>query len=42
MNKGILYEIQIYKYLIENYLNYNSYLWKDVPFKYIFNCGLNN
>ena len=42
MNKGILYEIQIYKYLIDNYKNYNSYLWKDVPFQYIFKCGLNN
>ena len=41
-NKGILYEIQINNYLINNYNNYYSFLWKDVPQKYINKLKLNN
>ena len=35
INKGSEYELQIQKYLTLNYSNYQSYLWDDVPFKYI-------
>ena len=33
--KGDEYELQIQEYLINNYLEYQSYLWKNIPFKYI-------
>ena len=35
INKGTEYELQIQKYLTLNYSNYQSYLWDNVPFKYI-------
>ena len=41
-NKGSLYEIQINNYLIDNFSNYYSFLWKDVPQKYICKLKLNN
>ena len=33
--KGKEYEIQIQEYLTINYLDYQSYLWENIPFKYI-------
>jgi superfamily II DNA or RNA helicase len=33
--RGRNYEIQVYKYLNENYINYEIYEWKNTPFKYI-------
>ena len=33
--KGSEYEIQIQEYLTINYLDYQSYLWENIPFKYI-------
>ena len=39
MERGILYESQSLQYLINNNLNYHSFLWKDIPYKYIFKCG---
>ena len=33
--KGREYEQQIQDYLTINYLDYQSYLWKNIPFKYI-------
>ena len=40
--KGDNYEKQIYNYLIENYNSYYSYLWIDVPHKYIEKYILDN
>jgi len=40
ISKGLLYELQINNYLISEYPNYNVFLWKDIPFKYIFNLKL--
>lgn len=34
-NKGDKYEVQIQEYLIIHYTEYQTYLWKDVPLKYI-------
>ena len=42
VNKGIIYELQSYNYLINNYKNYFVYLWKNVPHKYIYNLKLDN
>ena len=39
MERGILYESQSLLYLISNNLNYHIFLWKDIPYKYIFKCG---
>ena len=33
--KGDEYEFQIQEYLTINYLDYQSYLWENIPFKYI-------
>ena len=41
-NKGILSEIQRNNQLIDNFSNYYSFLWKDVPQKYICKLKLNN
>lgn len=42
MDKGLQYEIQSYNYLIGNCKNYDVYMWKDVPYKYIFDLKLDN
>ena len=42
MEKGYKYELQSYNYLISNYINYNVFLWKNVPYKYIFDLKLDN
>jgi len=39
MERGILYESQSLQYLINNNQNYLIFLWKDIPYKYIFKCG---
>lgn len=39
MERGILYESQSLLYLISNNRNYHIFLWKDIPYKYIFKCG---
>ena len=39
MERGILYEYQSLQYLISNNINYHIFLWKDIPYKYIFKCG---
>lgn len=39
MERGILYESQSLLYLISNNLNNHIFLWKDIPYKYIFKCG---
>jgi superfamily II DNA or RNA helicase/phage anti-repressor protein len=41
MERGILYESQSLQYLINNNQNYLIFLWKDIPYKYIFKCGFN-
>ena len=30
--RGNVYKLQIQEYLTINYLNYQSYLWKNIPF----------
>jgi superfamily II DNA or RNA helicase len=33
--RGYNYELQIFKYLVKNYTDYDIYEWKNTPFKYI-------
>ena len=39
MERGALYENQSLQYLINTNQNYLVFLWKDIPYKYIFKCG---
>jgi len=39
MERGALYENQSLQYLINTNPNYIVFLWKDIPYKYIFKCG---
>lgn len=39
MERGTLYENQSLQYLINTNQNYLVFLWKDIPYKYIFKCG---
>ena len=39
MERGALYENQSFQYLINTNPNYIVFLWKDIPYKYIFKCG---
>ena len=39
MERGILYENKSLQYLINTNPNYIVFLWKDIPYKYIFKCG---
>jgi hypothetical protein len=39
MERGALYENKSLQYLINTNPNYIVFLWKDIPYKYIFKCG---
>jgi predicted helicase len=39
MERGALHENNSLQYLINTNQNYLVFLWKDIPYKYIFKCG---
>jgi len=42
MERGLIYEKQVLKYLQSSYIDHQAFLWKDVPFKFIELLKLDN